>query len=219
MAEEAKASVHLCDQAARREAECSQRELACELLLENETRRIQEQYTQMKQGMERERQEFRNQCELKDLKIRELSSRLDAAVLQKALAEEKLHQQIQATSDERLFDAFLKLKELVSVEQSKMKKMRTNMSELIANQETDQNSLVQKEKMLQESQSLLKEYRSQSDELQVKKQKLELELSCLKEANTSLLADLTLAKNEISLQNQRTAGLIQEIETVSRQYQ
>ena len=219
MAEEAKASVQLCDQASRREAECSQRELACELLLENETRRIQEQYAQMKQGMERERHEFRNQCELKDLKIRELSSRLDAAVLQKALAEEKLHQQIQATSDERLFDAFLKLKEVVSVEQSKMKKMRTNMSELIANQETDQNSLVQKEKMLQESQSLLKEYRSQSDELQVKKQKLELELSCLKEANTSLLADLTLAKNEISLQNQRTAGLIQEIETVSRQYQ
>ena len=157
----------------KREIDCSQRELACELLLENETKRIQELHATLQAAYQQNCHEHRRQIQIKENHILELNCRLESVLTQKAEVEQKLVQNEKA-SDDRLFEAFRKLKEIITNEQDKKKKMEI----LIVSKERRYLDMLEKE---EEQKRTINSMQVILDKLQAENFRLQHENQCLRE--------------------------------------
>ena len=191
---------------AKKEMDCAQREMACELILENEARRMQSLLAQIQKENEKERLEFQRQTESMDRKMRDLSARLEFALTQKATAEENLRDQVHRSSDEKLFEAFQRLKALVTAEHTHMQQPRPFGEEQRIVSFTEEGNELPDSKDSQEP------LHSQISELQQEKEELEQKVRFLLENTSSLNSEAISAKATIAAAEKRLKSLQMELE-------
>jgi hypothetical protein len=184
---------------AKKEIECAQRELACELILENEARRVQNLLAQIRKANEKERLEFQRQTEGLELKMRDLTARLEIALTQKAAAEENLRDHIHRSSDEKLFEAFQRLKALVTAEHTQMRPPPIEEEGMVSfAEEVDS----------KQSKELL---HLQISELIREKDAMEHKIRCQLESNSTLTSAVISAKSTIAAAEERLKSLQNEL--------
>ena len=200
-----------CEHAAKREAACDQRELACELMLQGEEARLQTVVGQAKAAAEGERQELLRHVSSLERRVEELRREAEECRDAKERAEASLVLQIQRTSDEKLFEAFARLRDFVTTEHDKMEHANSSLTELMSVQEHNLTMMAEKDRELHEVRVHWDQTQRQLEEAQRSASALQAELEALKAKHTE---EVLSVKEQHLLDKERGNSLQQELDLV-----